>query len=266
MLTLCLPYATIIFNNNYTKLNLLAGGEKGIIDMRLTDSHWLLNTPIAHRGLWDENTTENSILAFQKAIENGYPIEIDVHKSLDGQLFVFHDNNLLRLTGVDNSICNMTEKEVKSLRLNKSEQEIPTLKKVLECINGKVPILLEIKPQKDNTIVDRVVEDLKGYKGDIAIQSFNPLYIARLKKIASEYIRGILATEVKQIDWLRHFLLKHMFLNFIAKPDFISYSFTGLPIKRKQPVICWTITNQEDYDKIKGLARNIIFENFIPKK
>ena len=246
--------------------------------MRLNASHWLLNIPIAHRGLWNAQIKENTLLAFQNAIEHGYPVEIDVHKSLDGQLFVFHDDNLLRLTGVDNSICNMSANEVKNLHVQDTNQKIPTLNEVLEYIDGKVPILLEIKNQKDKTIVDSVIKELEAYKGQIAIQSFNPFYIARLKKIAPEYIRGILATNVnkinrgilttngKKISGLSLFLLKHMFFNFLAKPDFISYHFTGLPIRRKQPVICWTITNQEDCEKVKGLAKNIIFENFIPKK
>jgi hypothetical protein len=59
-------------------------------------------------------------------------------------------------------------------------------------------------------------------------------------------------------------------LNWLIKPDFISYSYTGLPLKKRKvkntPVITWTITNQETADKVKPYAKNIIFEKFIPKK
>ena len=69
--------------------------------MRLNSSSWLLTRPIAHRGLWNDEIPENSLLAYENAIKHGYPIEIDVHKSKDGVLFVFHDDNLKRLTGDD---------------------------------------------------------------------------------------------------------------------------------------------------------------------
>ena len=61
-----------------------------------------------------------------------------------------------------------------------------------------------------------------------------------------------------------------MLLNFLIKPDFISYSFEDLPLKKrklkKTPLISWTLTNQEDYEKIKPFVKNIIFERFIPNK
>ncbi len=54
---------------------------------------WLINLPVAHRGLHDNNINipENSIAAFKKAIENGYAIELDIHSMADGGLAVFHD-------------------------------------------------------------------------------------------------------------------------------------------------------------------------------
>ena len=151
--------------------------------MRLNSSHWLLSTPIAHRGLWNEEIPENSLLAYKNAIEKGYPIEIDVHKSKDGVLFVFHDDNLSRMTGVDALLHEKTSTELKSLTLNGTEEKIPTLKEVLEVVDGKVPLLIEIKNQPDNSVVDDTVKILKEYKGEFAVQSFNPTYIIKIKII-----------------------------------------------------------------------------------
>ena len=69
---------------------------------------WLLNTPIAHRGLHDETNPENSMPAFKAAIERGFHIEIDVHLSKDNQLVVFHDANLKRVCGVDRKVKDCT--------------------------------------------------------------------------------------------------------------------------------------------------------------
>lgn len=235
--------------------------------MRINSSHWLLARPIAHRGLWNEQIPENSILAYENAIKNGYPIEIDVHKSKDGVLFVFHDDNLKRMTGMDALLHEKTSKEIKVLTLNGTDQKIPTLQEVLETVNGKVPLLIEIKNQPDASVVDDTVALLKAYKGEFAIQSFNPVYIIKTKKLAPEFLRGILGGKVSGSKFNK-FIVKNMPLNFLAEPDFISYKHSNLPLRKKvkAPIICWTVTSEEAEARAKLYAKNIIFENFIPKK
>ncbi len=237
--------------------------------MRINSSHWLLTRPIAHRGLWNDEVPENSLKAYKNAIEHGYPIEIDVHKSSDGVLFVFHDDNLERMTGVQAPIHEKTSSEIKALNLGGTEEKIPTLREVLDTIDGNVPILIEIKNQPDKSVVDDTVNLLKEYKGEFAIQSFNHLYIIRIKKLAPQFIRGVLGTKYKgKVSALTRFVLRRMPLNFIAKPDFISYNLKNLPIKNKKklPLLCWTVTDSEQQTIAEKLADNIIFEKFIPRK
>ena len=236
--------------------------------MRINSSHWLLTRPIAHRGLWNEDVPENSLLSYENAIKKGYPIEIDVHKSKDGVLFVFHDDNLKRMTGVDAFLHEKTYKELKSLTLNGSSEKIPTLSETLETINGKVPLLIEIKNQPDSSVVDDTVKILKEYKGEFALQSFNPTYIIRIKKLAPEFIRGVLGTVYTgKINPIKRHVIKNLSLNFLAKPDFISYNIKNLPLKRKKklPLLAWTIKDSDTELKARKLADNIIFEKFMPK-
>ena len=233
--------------------------------MKLNNSHWLLSRPIAHRGLWNDNFVENSLSAYQNAIDNGFPIEIDLHRSLDGEIFVFHDDDLARLTGVEGKIFEKTAKEIKSLSLNGSKEKIPTLSETLKLVKGKVPLLIEIKLQPTNKIVFDVVKILRDYKGEFAIQSFNPAYIIKVKKLAPDFTRGILSSKAKFKNKFRGFVVNKMPLNFIAKPHFISYRHCDLPIKTRRPVISWTITSTADWEKIKPYSSNIVFEKFIPK-
>ncbi len=236
--------------------------------MRINSSHWLTTRPIAHRGLWNENFPENSLSAYKNAIEKGYPIEIDVHKSLDGVLFVFHDDNLKRLTGEDALLHQKTFQQLKTLRLNNTSEEIPTLKEVLEFVNGRVPLLIEIKNQPDSSVVDDTVQLLKNYNGQFAVQSFNPFYILKIKKLAPQFIRGILGCIYKEkMGLIKKHVVKNLSLNFIIKPDFISYRLTDLPLRKKTklPLLCWTITDKNQEALAKSKANNIIFENFIPK-
>jgi glycerophosphoryl diester phosphodiesterase len=238
---------------------------------RLSSGHWLLSKPIAHRGLWGNGIIENSLTAYDNAAKNGYPIEIDLYMTKDNRLVCFHDVTLDRMTGEKGYIFDKTLDELNALSLNGTNEKIPTFEQVLSLCENKTPLLIELKDQPNKNLIPAVIERLKKYKGEFAIQSFNPLYINKVKKHAPEFIRGILATEchAKEKNFFIRYLLKHMNLNFLIKPDFISYSFTGLPLpKRKirnKKIICWTIENQTDYNKIKPYAQNIIFENFIPE-
>lgn len=245
--------------------------------MRVNENYWLFNKPVAHRGLWNKNVIENSLPAYKNAIDNGYPIELDLYSSTDGELFCFHDTTLNRLTGKDGKIFEKTSSQLKELFLldqngQVSDQKIPTFDEVLSLVQGKVPILIEVKTQPDKTIVDKVVKKLNDYTGEFAVQSFDPRQVRRFKKLAPHFIRGILATKKhsKPLPFFRRMVVRDMLLNPIIKPDFISYSFEDLPLKKSKtkniPVITWTITSQTDYEKIKPFAKNIIFEKFIPQK
>lgn len=240
--------------------------------MRINLKSTLFNVPIAHRGLWGAGITENSAAAYENAAEIGYPIEIDVFSSTDGELFCFHDKTLERMTGEKGYIYEKTADELKALNLI-GGGKIPTLKETLDIAEGKIPLLIEIKNQPDKFIVEKTVAALKNYKGEFAVQSFNPLYIAKLKKLAPEIIRGILATgdadDLKDENFITRFVIKHLALNFIAKPDFISYKHSGLPLKKSKlknkALLCWTVTSQAEYERVKPMCDNIIFENFIPE-
>lgn len=234
----------------------------------LDKNHWLLSRPICHRGLLDENSIENSLSAYEVAVKKGYPLEIDVYSSSDGILYSFHDANLYRMTKFNGEIFNQDSATLETLKLNESEQKIPTLKEVLSLIDGKVPLLIEIKNQPDKKIVQRLVKELKGYNGDIAVQTFNPLYLKKLKKLAPNILRGLLTTKVEEYlkdeKTINKLIVKHTPLNFLCKPQFLSVSYQDLPLKkRKVPIIAWTITDKETEDKISNLCDNILFENFL---
>ena len=232
--------------------------------------NWLTTTPIAHRGLWGGSVQENSISAYQRAVELGYAVEVDVYQTTDGSLVCFHDKNLKRMCGIDKPIFECDLATIKGLRLNGSASLIPTLSELLETVGGKVPLLIELKDQPAKDYVERVVNELKGYKGAFAVQSFNPLYINKVRKLAPHFTRGILGTaNASGEKFYVRYIVKNLSLNFLIKPHFISYEYTALPLpkhkKRRLPVLAWTVTSQQDFDKIKDFCDNIIFENFTPK-
>lgn len=229
---------------------------------RLLSTDWVLSRPIAHRGLWDENAPENSLSAYRNAVEHDYPIEMDIQMSSDGELFCFHDDNMKRMTGMDKDIRTLTAAQIKELRIG--NEKIPTFKEFLETVNGKVPLLIEIKQQINKGVEKLTIDALKDYKGEYVIQSFDPFVMLKIKKLAPHVIRGQLGSsnDKKGLKW---YIVRNLSLNFLVKPDFIHYCVNDLPITKKVtnglPLICWTIRNEEDLKKAKTYAVNFVFEN-----
>ena len=145
----------------------------------------------AHRGLWDQESPENSLTAFQKAVNAGYGIEFDIHKTCDGHVVVFHDDTLTRMCGVEGKVEQKTLAELKELRLLGTDQQIPTLEEMLALVDGRVPLLVELKGESTATGLCPVADAiLSQYKGDYIIESFNPLLVRWYRKNRPDVVRG----------------------------------------------------------------------------
>ena len=139
-----------------------------------------LGRNIAHRGLHarDKSIPENSLEAFSLAADMGYGIELDVQLSKDGYVVVFHDDTLDRVCGVHGRVEEYNYSELKKMRLCGTECSIPLFSDVLRLINGRRPIICELKNGKRNRELCRKTYDLiSAYRGEICIESFNPLIV-----------------------------------------------------------------------------------------
>ena len=239
---------------------------------RIPDGHWLITRACAHRGLHGENVPENSVSAYEKAIENGYPIEMDVQLTSDLIPVCFHDDNLKRITGKDALIWDTPLNEIKELSILETDQKIITFEEFLRLIDGRVPLLIELKsqPKNNEVLAQKVLDALKEYKGEYVIQSFDPRLMKCVRKINPSVIRGQLIDGGKTaIKPVLRFILSNGLLNFMSKPDFINYSFTNLPLKKRiargKRVLCWTIRNQKDEEASLPFVEGYVFENIVPK-
>jgi glycerophosphoryl diester phosphodiesterase len=134
-----------------------------------------VRTPIAHRGLHaaKDGRPENSLAAFDRACAHGFPAELDVRLTRDGEVVVFHDRTLRRLTGASGRVEDRAAAELRPLRLLGTDQRVPMLSEVLELVAGRVPLLIELKAGAPPTALERaVLVALDGYAGEVAIQSF----------------------------------------------------------------------------------------------
>ena len=228
----------------------------------------------AHRGLHNgKDAPENSLAAFERACRAGYGIELDVQLSRDGKVMVFHDYTLVRMTGCDKKLCELNAEELTSLTLGSSDQTIPTFEEVLALVDGRVPLLVELKGEDfDTSLCAKVADLLRNYRGLYCLESFNPLLIGNMKKQFPEAFCGLLYTNVcrdKKKNSALNMALTAMALNVVARPDFIAFNKAdrdSFPVKITTkfygaPKFVWTVNTHEELDTAHKNGEMPIFEN-----
>lgn len=222
---------------------------------------WLFDKPIAHRGLIELNGyVENSEKAFLNCVKKGYAIETDVRYDKDKNLVCFHDKDLIRLADLHLEIKDLSKTQLEKIKLL-GKEKIVFFDELLNLVNGKVPILIEIKYPSEKTIEKDLLNALKYYDGKYAFQSFNPLSLMRLKKLAPNVLRGQLITLDKDRPYTEK--LKWNFVNKFTSPDFLSVNADGLKFSYDLPTLCYTIKSEEDFKKAMKFSDNIIAEDFL---
>lgn len=229
----------------------------------------------AHRGLHDmeQGIVENSMSAFQRAVEEGFGIELDVHLTRDKKLVVFHDDTFDRICGVPGCVEKTDYSVMEQYRLAGTEDGIPLLQDVLAMVDGKVPLLIEVKLPDTNLEVCRVLaKELEGYKGSYMVQSFNCLVLRWMKKYRASVPRGQLSANLTKSESKPHFFfrfcVKYLLSNWICRPDFISYKWAdrrnpGLWVNKvlfRTPSAAWTLHGDGDLSAARGQFDMYIFE------
>ncbi len=247
----------------------------------MTDINILKKFRYAHRGFHDKpEIPENSMPAFRRAIEHGFGAELDVHLIKDGSLVVAHDSSLKRCMGEDGIIEDLTLEEVKKLRLEGTDNQVPTFDEVLELFeNSSLPLLIELKHYGANhyALSKAACERLDSYKGAFCIESFDPRVVMDVKRLRPDIIRGQLAQDFvkngEDIPVWQRFLLTDLFFNFLSKPHFISYKFEDRDNAINQRCISkgllqfnWTICSKEDLLTVEKEGGIPIFERFNPNE
>ena len=184
----------------------------------------------AHRGLHtrDKSVPENSLAAFERAAQAGYGIELDVQFSKDGQVVVFHDDTLDRVCGVHGRVDDFDYSELRKMRLCGTDQTIPLFTEVLNVIRGRGPLIVELKTgPRNRELCEKTYAILSEYRGDVCIESFNPLIVAWFRFHARDLVRGQLAQPTRryagEASKPMAFLMSHGLTNFFCRPQFIAY-------------------------------------------
>lgn len=219
---------------------------------------------VAHRGLWNKDISENSLKAFEKAVENNFAIEFDVHLTKDNELVVIHDEDLKRLTGKEGIVEHLTLKELQENYSLLDGQKIPSLVEVLDLVNEQVPCLVELKVYEKNykALAKRFLEvfmpRVKDKKNYVFI-SFDPRSLWPLKKQgivrlllvakSHEYVYNLFGKTVEGVDIEQVLLEEKRFKNY----------------HKRHVVNVWTIQSKEQLDKVRPYVDTVTFDSLDPK-
>ena len=254
----------------------------------------------AHRGLYDNQAgiPENSLAAFRRAAEHGYGIELDVQLTKDKIPVILHDFTLKRMArfdkghesegaqinedgslGVPGRVSDYTYAELQQFHLLDSTERIPLFTDVLKLVNGRVPLIVEIKSEdRDMTVCEHTQRILRAYGGPYCVESFNPLVLSWYRRHADRVFRGQLseafAREDASYGGLRYKILEYLLLNFLSKPDFIAYNHKyadnlsrGLCCNLfRARAVYYTVKSQADLDRLRRGGGLVIFEGFMPDR
>lgn len=231
----------------------------------------------AHRGLFDNSLSipENSMPAIEKALHYNYGMEFDVQITKDKRLILFHDWTMKRMCGLDKKIKDLSLKQIYAHPLLNTEHRPPLFTDVLKKVNGRVPLIIELKAQ--GTDVDEICflvsQALDAYKGPFMVESFNPLIVRWFKKNKPQYIRGQLSSgKFENTNIIQSFFMKYLFVNALSRPHFVAYEHLykkNLSLKIINniwdiPLVAYTIKSKKAYSQAKPPFNIIIFEGFMP--
>jgi len=232
----------------------------------------------AHRGLhnMEEGIPENSMAAFRAAKEQGFGIELDLQLTADGQVVVFHDSDLKRMCNADELIKELSYSQLQEYTLGSTQERIPLFKDVLDMLDGQVPILVELKPIGADRVklCAKALKMMRGYKGVLCMESFDPRIVGWFRRHAPEILRGQLTMkpykhETKECmkDRLCGFVLSHVFTNFLSRPHFIAHRLEKktfcVRIAEKMGAMRFAWTSRQPGNE--GFFDGIIFEGYVPE-
>lgn len=240
--------------------------------------------PFAHRGLHDRaaGRVENSASAVRAAVEAGYAVEIDVQLAADGAPVVFHDATLDRLTALRGPVREQTAAELGRTALTGGGDVILPLGDVLGLIAGRVPVLVEVKDQSgnlgrtDGRLDVAVAEAVRGYRGPVAVMSFNPDAVRALSGLAPGVPRGLTTCAFAAKSWRDVPAARRARLAAIADYDevgasFVSHDWRDLNALRVKAlkaagatILCWTIRSAAEERAALRVADAVTFEGYRP--
>lgn len=209
---------------------------------------------------------ENSLASFAAACEAGFGIELDIQLTMDGQVVVAHDADLMRVAGDPRRIADLTYDELTRIPLypvpsrpgcaiaeplpNAVEapalvvtpsrppmgyyQHVPLFSDVLKVVGGRVPLIVEYKFEgtdwtpRCEELMEKGDALLQAYEGAYVVESFHPMAMRWYREHRPEVCRGQLAEAMPlgRVD-VFDWAAGLLVFNWLSRPDFVAFDWHG---------------------------------------
>lgn len=214
---------------------------------------------IGHRGA-SGYVLENTLESIQKAIELGIDaIELDVHTCASGEVVVFHDFTLDRLTTTIGPTADFALSELKQLKLN-NEYTIPTLTEVLEFARNKCWLNIELKGSNTALSVFEALKTLDYKEEEVIVSSFQIDELKRFSRLSNDFPLAVLtqASIEQAIDLATEIKAKaiHPHFSLLTEESCKKAKDLGLQINT------WTVNEKSDIEHVKRFPIDGIISDF----
>ena len=235
----------------------------------------------AHKGLYqkDQSVPENSMPAFRAALEHGYGIDCDVQRTYDGQALCFCDSHMRVACGIDERMVSFSYDNLRKLKLFGTNEHMPLLSEVLEMVDGRAPMIIEVKspagPQGIPSTCETIYAVLKDYTGPYCVASFDPHVLKWFRINAPEVLR--MQASMPYFDWrendrniLRCFYMSRLFCNRLSRPHMIAFSMGSknrmlkLALRGGAPLVLYTANKKHRHKELMQICDSLIFEDYLP--
>lgn len=223
----------------------------------------------AHRGLWTKDgLPENSLGSFRAAAEAGLGIEFDLRPSADGEVMVFHDAALERMTGAAGAFEALPAATLRGHRLNGGDEPVPSFEDLLSLWPQHLPMLAEMKIDGGTdpaAFARRVGARLMDWPGLAAAMSFSDIAVRALPE---GLMRGQLIAPSAQYG--EAYFDAYAEAAIADGIDYLAVHHTdaaraAAALEREDmPFVVWTVRTQADLAALKPYQPALIFEHFSP--
>jgi glycerophosphoryl diester phosphodiesterase len=218
---------------------------------------------IGHRGACGYEP-ENTLRSFKKALELGVDmIELDVYALKSGELVVIHDDKVNRTTDGNGYVMDKTFEEIRLLDAGQGEK-IPTLDEVLDLVDKKVQVNIELKGEGTAEpiaeIINKYVNEKDWSAIDFFVSSFNHIELKKFKDLKPEINIGALIVGIP-LDYAKFGEDLGAYSVNLCQ-EFINQEFVEDAHRRGMKVFVWTVNDLDDIERIKKLGADGIFINY----
>jgi len=223
------------------------------------------NTPliVAHRG-WHAVPPENSIPAFQAAVEAGFRwVECDVHAAVDGTPIILHDAELDRMTNTHGNVADFTVAELRQVKLKLPDGQltsayVPTLQEAVTAAGQQALWLVEVKPKNSPLLVEKVLKIFEPFPDRLALQSFDLPNMDAAWEMNPKLNGAVLVESAERLVEAneRNYPAIH------ARHDLLTSDFVNSVHQRGGLVGAWTVNKLVDLRRIIGMGANAIITDF----